>query len=71
MKFLTYSLLIFLSTELFAQSSGLAQVKETDQRPIKALLIAGGCCHDYEAQHKILSEGIQSRANIRVHTYVS
>ncbi|EDM29270.1 hypothetical protein LNTAR_22809 [Lentisphaera araneosa HTCC2155] len=71
MKFLTYSLLIFLSTELFAQSSGLAQVKETDQRPIKALLIAGGCCHDYEAQHKILSEGIQSRANIRVDAYVS
>lgn len=34
--------------------------------PLKALLIAGGCCHDYALQTKILSEGIQQRANIRV-----
>lgn len=34
--------------------------------PLKALLIAGGCCHDYETQHRLLYEGIQARANIRV-----
>ena len=34
--------------------------------PLKALLIAGGCCHDYAAQQKSLSEGIQERANVRV-----
>src|SRR5882724_4931198 len=32
--------------------------------PLKALLITGGCCHDYEAQKKILSEGISARANV-------
>lgn len=32
--------------------------------PLKALLILGGCCHDYEAQKKILSEGISARANV-------
>ena len=32
--------------------------------PIHALLIAGGCCHDYTAQTKILSEGISARANV-------
>ena len=32
--------------------------------PIRALLIAGGCCHDYGAQQKIISEGISARANV-------
>jgi len=34
--------------------------------PIKALLVAGGCCHDYGVQHLLLSEGIQKRANVQV-----
>lgn len=33
---------------------------------LKALLIAGGCCHDYTRQHKVLSEGIQGLANVQV-----
>jgi type 1 glutamine amidotransferase len=32
--------------------------------PLRALLIAGGCCHDYETQKTILSEGISARANV-------
>src|SRR5713101_8501524 len=32
--------------------------------PLHALLITGGCCHDYQAQKKILSEGISARANV-------
>src|ERR1043166_3038951 len=32
--------------------------------PLRALLVCGGCCHDYEAQKKILSEGISARANV-------
>jgi type 1 glutamine amidotransferase len=35
-------------------------------KALKALLIAGGCCHDYALQTKILSKGIQERANIQV-----
>lgn len=31
---------------------------------IKALLIAGGCCHDYPNQVQILTEGISQRANV-------
>jgi putative membrane-bound dehydrogenase-like protein len=34
--------------------------------PIRALLIAGGCCHDYAKQHEILVKGIQGRALVRV-----
>jgi type 1 glutamine amidotransferase len=32
--------------------------------PLRALLITGGCCHDYEAQKKTLTEGIGARANV-------
>jgi type 1 glutamine amidotransferase len=32
--------------------------------PLRALLITGGCCHDYDNQKKILSDGISARANV-------
>src|SRR5258708_3589808 len=44
---------------------GLAPL-HAESRPLKALLIAGGCCHDYEHQQEILSKGIQARANVEV-----
>ncbi|MES2475626.1 MAG: ThuA domain-containing protein [Verrucomicrobiota bacterium] len=34
--------------------------------PIRALLVCGGCCHDYEKQAAILRDGIQAMANIQV-----
>jgi type 1 glutamine amidotransferase len=33
-------------------------------KPIRALLVAGGCCHDYAKQKTILTEGISARANV-------
>ncbi|MBI5774341.1 MAG: ThuA domain-containing protein [Verrucomicrobia bacterium] len=35
-----------------------------DTKPLKALMVTGGCCHDYENQKKILSEGISARAKV-------
>jgi len=35
-------------------------------KPIRALLLAGGCCHDYENQRFILKAGIEARANVVV-----
>lgn len=32
--------------------------------PIRALMITGGCCHDYANQKTILSQGISARANV-------
>jgi type 1 glutamine amidotransferase len=32
--------------------------------PLRALLVTGGCCHDYEAQKRIIPEGISARANV-------
>ncbi|KLU01789.1 hypothetical protein RISK_006288 [Rhodopirellula islandica] len=37
--------------------------------PIRALLIAGGCCHDYANQQSAIAEGIQAHANVRVDVY--
>jgi len=34
--------------------------------PLRALLITGGCCHDYAAQKDILKSGIEARAHVVV-----
>jgi type 1 glutamine amidotransferase len=36
-------------------------------QPLKALLLTGGCCHNYATQKDILKKGIEARANIIVH----
>ncbi len=33
-------------------------------RPIKALLVIGGCCHDYAKQKDILTKGLSARINV-------
>ena len=35
-------------------------------KPLKALLVTGGCCHDYKKQKDILKEGLEARANLVV-----
>lgn len=32
--------------------------------PLRGLLITGGCCHDYENQKRIITEGLSQRVNI-------
>ena len=39
---------------------------EAAPKPLKALLIAGGCCHDYVRQKDILKEGLEALANVEV-----
>lgn len=34
------------------------------KKPLKALLVTGGCCHDYARQKLILSKGISARADV-------
>ena len=36
------------------------------EKPLKALLVLGGCCHDYATQKDILKAGIETRANVQV-----
>jgi type 1 glutamine amidotransferase len=35
-------------------------------KPLRALLVLGGCCHDYKSQKDLLSQGIAERAHIEV-----
>jgi type 1 glutamine amidotransferase len=48
-----------------ALAAGLffAQAADTAVKPLRVLIVAGGCCHDYEKQHLSLKEGIESRLN--------
>jgi len=49
-----------------AAAMPFAASAEPAAKPLKALLIIGGCCHDYATQKEILPAGIAERANIQV-----
>ncbi len=57
------------ATALMAVATVSSHAAET--KPLHVLLVAGGCCHDYPAQSKILRDGIQARANIQVDVVLS
>jgi hypothetical protein len=50
---------------LFVVLAGGLSSKDAE-KPIKALMVTGGCCHDYEQQKEILSAGISERAGREV-----
>ncbi|GAA5507690.1 ThuA domain-containing protein [Novipirellula caenicola] len=50
------------------QSPSIATAEEAAKKaePLKVLLVAGGCCHDYATQTKLLKQGIEERLNAEV-----
>lgn len=44
------------------------QVSADEIRPLRALLVIGGCCHDYSAQKELLARGISERAHVEIVT---
>jgi hypothetical protein len=54
----------FLSLLLFLVAFSTTSLRAADVEPIKALLVIGGCCHDYEKQKDLLTKGISARANV-------
>ena len=55
---------------LFLWSQNVS-VQAADQKPLRGLLITGGCCHDYANQKEILKKGLEARINIvvdQIHT---
>lgn len=56
-------LLLFASGAIVAATNG-PQDESKRAKPIRALLITGGCCHDYPNQIQIITEGISQRANV-------
>ena len=51
---------------VIAASFGLPSIAADKAKPLRVLLITGGCCHDYVAQKDILKKGIEARANVLV-----
>jgi len=39
---------------------------EAPPQPIRALLVTGGCCHDYDTQKNLIKKGLEARARIEV-----
>ena len=56
---LALSVCVMLTLSLRAQD-------KPAQKPIRALLVLGGCCHDYKKQKDVLAKGIAERGNIEV-----
>jgi hypothetical protein len=52
---------------LFALISAvLLPTATAQQKPLRVMLLTGGCCHDYATQKEILKKGIEARANVVV-----
>jgi hypothetical protein len=56
---------------VIAASLGLPTFAAAAPKPLKVLLIAGGCCHDYKVQKDVLKKGIEERANATVEVLYS
>jgi type 1 glutamine amidotransferase len=58
---LAFPLLLGAATLVFVKAAEPAASK-----PLRVLLVTGGCCHDYAKQRFLLAEGLSARANIQV-----
>ena len=71
MKTISRSLLQSLLAASLLFGATLSAQAQKSARPLKVLLITGGCCHAYASQKGILKEGLEARANVivtQVHT---
>lgn len=62
---------ITLTTFACASIAFLAPALAEEKKPLKALLLTGGCCHEYATQKEIIKKGIEARANVivdQIHT---
>ena len=65
LKFLSSKSVVAITVAiLLIVSAGATQAE--DVKPIRALLVLGGCCHDYNTQKELLAKGIAERAHVEV-----
>lgn len=53
-----------LGTWLAAPASEARGDDSRPAKPLRALLITGGCCHEYDAQKVIITNGVSARAQV-------
>ena len=46
-----------------AALAGLTSPLAAEQKPLRVLIVAGGCCHDYATQKEVMKKGIEARVN--------
>lgn len=64
------TLLLAVATSVFAAETPAPICSDPLPAPIRVLVVTGGCCHDYAAQHVIIEKGLLERANVKVtHAY--
>ncbi len=51
---------------LFATFLATSALFAEDVKPLKILLVTGGCCHEYGKQKDVLKQGLEARANVIV-----
>ena len=61
----TLAIAAIITTALTLTNQTTAQPAAADDAPIKALLITGGCCHDYPYQAEQLTEFANEHANVQ------
>lgn len=59
----TMKLLFPLATLALAGGLFFLQAADNAVKPLRVLIVAGGCCHEYDKQTMALKEGIESRLN--------
>jgi len=62
-RFAIVACIIMMGLKFTSLTSNVARADDSDT-PIRALLVTGGCCHDYAKQKDILTQGISARANV-------
>jgi type 1 glutamine amidotransferase len=63
-RLLPFALLFLTLAAMVSPPPRAAAADEPKPKPLHALMVCGGCCHDYDHQKVILSEGISARANV-------
>ena len=61
-----HKLISTLALGLMVGSLSLNPAHAAEPKPLRVLLITGGCCHDYAKQKEILKKGLEARANVVV-----
>lgn len=57
--------IIRLVVALLLTAAVAPPAKAEDPKPIRALLILGGCCHDYKTQQTLLTQGLSARIKVQ------
>lgn len=66
MKRLIKTICLLATASLIVSTTANAKRKPTPQPDIKALLITGGCCHDYDNQRELIPAMVDMHTKLRV-----